>query len=172
MKAARPLVLVLLVCALSLPVAAHQRDTFPRDPTGHRVPVGSEVVTLAPNVALLLTQALNRHMLLFYCLTGHPIASGVMIDSMVVGIADSIAPACTDTRYVGGITVMPRPSNPRSHSQAMEMWRELQWVLQSRPNFVLLVTADSVLVTGPRLHTTFAIPVPVDTTPPHWKRET
>ena len=167
MKAARPLVLVLLVCALSLPVAAQQRDTFPRDPTGHRVTPGSGVVTLAPNVALLLTQAINRHMLLFYCLTGHPIASGVMIDSMVVGIADSIAPACTDTRYVGGITVMPRPSNPvRSHNQAMDVWRELQWVLQSRPNFVLLMTADSVLVTGPRLHTTFAIPVPVDTTPP------
>jgi hypothetical protein len=186
MKAARPLVLVLLDAArmrpllltllglaLGSPVAAQQRDSFPRDPTGHRVTVRSEVVTLAPNVALLLTQALNRHMLLFYCLTGHPIASGVMIDSMVVGIADSIAPACTDTRYVGGITVMPRPSNPvRSHSQAMDVWRELQWVLQSRPNFVLLITADSVLVTGPRLRTTFAIPVPVDTTPPHWKHET
>jgi hypothetical protein len=169
----RPLLLTLLGLALGPPIAAQQRDTFPRDPTGHRVTVPSGVVTLAPNVALLLTQALERHVLVFYCLTGHPTPSGVMIDSMIVGIADSIAPACNDARYVGRLTVMPRPSNSmRSHGQAMELWRELQWILESRPNFVVLIMADSVLATGPRFHTTFAMPFPVDTTPPHWKHET
>jgi hypothetical protein len=146
---------------------------FPRDQTGHRFTRPNPSITLAPHVARLVATVLRsaRTGTISYCIVGHPTRDGLMIDSLT-SVDSTTKSICREAKFVGGLAVLAHPSAPpHSHGEMIEAWLERKAILASRPDFVVLITVDTLLATGPHLQVTPFIPTPLDTAPPMWRKQ-